>query len=79
MPQTFATSEEQRNNFTFDEEKEKYVWEKSKKLLGETMPYFCMMDTFRKKKRSTNHCGNQTLGFKERVFTKFVKSQIRIS
>ena len=25
MPETFATSEEQRNNSAFDEEKEKYV------------------------------------------------------
>ena len=25
IPETFATSEEQRNNFVFDEDKEKYV------------------------------------------------------
>ena len=25
MPETFATSEEQRNNFAFDEEKDKYI------------------------------------------------------
>ena len=49
MPLTFTTSEEQRNNFAFDKEKEKYVLEKSKKLLGEAMPYFHMVDTIRKK------------------------------
>ena len=49
MPQTFATSEEQRNSFSFYEEKEKYVWQKSKKLLGETVLYFSMVDTIQKK------------------------------
>ena len=33
MPETFVTCEEQRNNFTFDEEKEKYVLEKSKAVV----------------------------------------------
>ena len=32
MSETLATSEEQRNNFTFDEEREKYVKEKRNKL-----------------------------------------------
>ena len=29
MPEMFATWEEQRNNFAFDEEKEKYIQENS--------------------------------------------------
>ena len=40
MPETFATSAEQRNQFTFDEEREIFVKGESNKLLGQTRPYF---------------------------------------
>ena len=33
MPETLATWEKQRHNFAFDEEKEKYVSEKSKEVV----------------------------------------------
>ena len=33
MPETLATWEKQRNNFAFDEEKQKYVSEKSKEVV----------------------------------------------
>ena len=40
MSETFATSAEQRNHFTFDEERKKFIKGKSNKLLGQTRPYF---------------------------------------
>ena len=42
MSETLATSEEQRNNFTFDEEREKYVKEKRNKLLGQTRQFLTL-------------------------------------
>ena len=42
MPETFATREEQRNNFVFDEEKEKY--EKKEVWIKVALPHtFCVL------------------------------------
>ena len=49
MPETFATREEQRNNFVFDEEKEKYEKKARSVDQGRTSAYFLcfkIFDTF---------------------------------
>ena len=47
VPEAFATWEEQKNNFAFDNEKEKYVKEKSKKFFCKTRLYFHIISLFK--------------------------------